>query len=895
MEAEDSNSNSKFHRYKDLFEHVSNAIGICKSEGSYVEINAGFCKLTGYSHDDLLNISFQKLSHPDDFNQEARQFNLLIDGKINHYSYEKRYIHKDGSFVWVKQNVSTLPKEKNQPMHLIVSVEEITDRKHDAELLKKLSTAIDSSQVSIIITNKDGSIEFANPYFTNITGYSKEEYSGRNPRILKTDYHDNAYYKLLWDTITSGKTWQGEFYNLKKNGEYYWEKAIISPIINNEGIITHFVAIKSDITEQKKAEQGLQENEAKLRAIFECSRDAIGVSKAGLHIIANPSYLKLFGFENNEQIAGVSILNSIAPDSRTKMQDNIKRRSHKEPLPNFYESRGMKADGTEFDAEFKISTYELQGEVYSVVTIRDITERKQAEEELRNSREKFLKIFERAPTFISISEINTGLFIDINDFALKYLGFSRSEVVGHTSIEIGSISIETRNVLVSYLQRYGRIDSYEIQLKNKKGDLLYGLLNAEKIIINQIECLLLIITDITQRKDIEAALETNNIELKQAKDKAEESDRLKTAFIQNISHEIRTPMNAIMGFSELMVIYYSDKEKLERYSEIIRLRCNDLLEIISNILDIAKIESGQVPINPENCNLSNLFNELTGFFKDYQKRIGKEYIKFNIEINRIQSELSIIIDKSKLIQILNILVNNAFKFTETGSIKVGFKFIENNHILFFVSDTGIGISKEEHQRIFNRFYQINQGKNHQSEGSGLGLSVAKGLVERMSGQIWLTSDLGKGTTFFFSLPYETATINKIERKKAEYPKEYLFPDKIVLIVEDDLYNAEYLKILLSQTQMNILQTISGKEAVQIASVQPVDIVLMDIRLPDIDGYEAVRQIKQFKPQMKIIAQTAYASFDEKQKAMNAGCDDYINKPTKKDLLLSMIRNLLLGF
>jgi signal transduction histidine kinase len=263
--------------------------------------------------------------------------------------------------------------------------------------------------------------------------------------------------------------------------------------------------------------------------------------------------------------------------------------------------------------------------------------------------------------------------------------------------------------------------------------------------------------DITEKKQSEILLyEKNdeliksNIELIKAKEHAEESDHLKTAFLQNMSHEIRTPMNAIMGFATLLTKQYNNKPKLEKFAGIINQRCNDLLCIINDILDIAKIESGQLPVNINECNLEVLFCELTSFFSENQNRMGKLQIEFNLLSDC--TECVILTDEVKLKQIFINLISNAFKFTEKGTITGGCKYDENGNIIFYVSDTGFGIPPEKHALVFERFTQINQGYNRSFGGTGLGLSIVKGLLNLLGGKIWVESELNKGSNFFFTFP-----------------------------------------------------------------------------------------------------------------------------------------------
>jgi len=237
-----------------------------------------------------------------------------------------------------------------------------------------------------------------------------------------------------------------------------------------------------------------------------------------------------------------------------------------------------------------------------------------------------------------------------------------------------------------------------------------------------------------------------------------------------MSHEIRTPLNAIMGFSGLLTDNFNNKENLEKYTKHINKCGEDLLNIINDILEIAKIESGQLPINTEDSNINELFMELTSFFKEYQKRIGKEHIKFNLKADCDPSGNVIITDKVKLHQIFTNLISNAFKFTETGSIEGGCKYDNNNNLIFYVSDTGIGIPSNKQNLIFERFTQLNSGTERFKGGTGLGLSIVKGLIDLIGGKLSLNSEVSKGSTFTFTIPYK---IQKNDIKKAvDYSEEF---------------------------------------------------------------------------------------------------------------------------
>jgi CheY-like chemotaxis protein len=337
---------------------------------------------------------------------------------------------------------------------------------------------------------------------------------------------------------------------------------------------------------------------------------------------------------------------------------------------------------------------------------------------------------------------------------------------------------------------------------------------------------------------------------------------------------------------------FNHKNKLREFTDIIRQRSSDLLDIINDILDIAKIESGQLPVKIEECNLNELFTELSAFFIEYRKRLDKQHIRFSLQALCDPAEGIILTDKVKLKQIFINLISNAFKFTEKGRIEGGCRFDDNNNLIFYVSDTGIGIPVNKQQVVFERFSQLHQNPKLNMGGTGLGLPIVKGLVGLLGGEVFLESEPNKGSTFSFSFPYKTTKAKHHKPIVTEKINDTSLINKTILIVEDDFYNAEYLKEILSGIGLHILQAKNGQEAIELSLSQPVDLVLMDISLPDINGYEATRQIRQHKPYLKIIAQTAYASQDEKQKAIDAGCNDYICKPTKKNALLALLINQL---
>jgi signal transduction histidine kinase/ActR/RegA family two-component response regulator len=503
-----------------------------------------------------------------------------------------------------------------------------------------------------------------------------------------------------------------------------------------------------------------------------------------------------------------------------------------------------------------------------------------AKEKAEIASDRYTELYDFAPTgYFTLSK--NAEIIELNLFASKLLGKDRSQLQNtHFGLFVSKETRHIFNLFIDSVFISNRTQTCELTMYTNNISVsplhvcLTGIAkeNEEKCFVS--------VFDITQRKQME-------IELMYAKEQAEESNRLKTAFLQNISHEFRTPMNAIIGFSDLLASNFEENQKLQKFSQIIKQRCLDLLDIVNDILDIAKIESGQLSFNFENYKLNELFIELTSFFADYQKRIEKQHITLHWHIPSEVTHMTIATDKDKLRQIFVILIGNAFKFTDIGSIDVNCTLDSNSNLVFSISDTGIGIQNDKQQFIFERFAQLNQGGKSNYGGTGLGLSIVKGIVSMLGGEVFVKSEYSKGSVFSFTIPF--IMIQSLENVPT-VPIEsisYNFSNKTLLIVEDDFYNAEYLREIFIATGITIIQVEYGKEAIDIAIKRPIDLILIDYRLPDIDGYEVIRHIKLHKPTVKVILQTAYGAPNEKQKAYDAGCNDYISKPIKKDLMLIM--------
>lgn len=394
-----------------------------------------------------------------------------------------------------------------------------------------------------------------------------------------------------------------------------------------------------------------------------------------------------------------------------------------------------------------------------------------------------------------------------------------------------------------------------------------------------------IATDITELKETEIAL-------LRAKEKAMESDNLKSAFLANISHEIRTPMNGVLGFLELLSDESLTVETRNQYINIIRRSSKQLLQLINDIIDISKIEANQLNLDIHECNINTITRDIFLFYQKDKLLLEKDNLELKIELPLNDEYAKIYTDESRLSQILMNIVDNAVKFSNQGQIVIGYRHADKKTIEFYIKDTGIGIPKDQYHLVFERFRQIDGSTTRKFGGTGLGLSISEGLVKLLGGSIWFESEPGVGTTFYVTLPYNPVNRRILEPDLIEESIAD-WGNKIILIVEDDEINFELMKTMLEPSNAIIIHAASGEDAIRIFSNnQSINLVLMDIRLPGINGYQAMRYIKDQNPSIPVIAQTAFAMSEDNQKCLEQGFDDYIAKPINRKLLYKIIQKQL---
>ncbi len=654
--------------------------------------------------------------------------------------------------------------------------------------LRLFSQAVEQSGNSMVITDREGRIIYVNPYFCENTGFSREEVLGENPRILKSGIHDEALYTDLWQTITGGRTWKGTLCNRKKNGELFWEEATISPIFNDHGEITHYIAIKEDITERRNISRRLEEESDKLQFVVEYAGFGIAIIIDRRFAWVNRSGVKMFGYETVEEVLG-------------------------QPSEMVYPDR---------------ESYEMVGRWF--------------------------------------------------------------------------LDPANRN----------RIFKKEMRLRKRDGTIFWVSLNGKALDSSDPgRGVIWIVDDITRRKRYEE-------ELVRAQREAEAASEMKSRLLANISHDIRTPLHGIMGTFDLM----QDMDLAPEPARLVvsgRRAADFLLNLLNNLLDLSKIEAGQLVLDEFPFSIRELIGEVGEMLSSQFRRKG---IRFRYTVDREVPRI-LVADALRIKQIFINLTGNSLKFTSQGEIAVmvSVKQQDSRGVLLLcqVRDTGEGIPHGQQDRLFEAFTQADPSMRRRSAGTGLGLSICRELCGLMGGRIWFESEPGQGTTFFFTIT--CSTVSRQEEQRAmvtDHMEEWNGPGLTILIVDDNEANRDILRIILEQDGHRVRNAADGLTALQRMTRERFDLVFMDMQMPVMDGLTATRIIRHCEAEtfttdpdleqlyglydelmqrlhqrirgsrIPIVALTANAMQDDRERCRRAGMDAYLAKPFQRSQLLHIL-------
>lgn len=491
------------------------------------------------------------------------------------------------------------------------------------------------------------------------------------------------------------------------------------------------------------------------------------------------------------------------------------------------------------------------------------------------------KVIENEVKYRELAELlPVGIFETDKDGALLFVNKAWVNSVGFCKRDLKNKILFSQLISNADLDKLftGRKTNYlECNVIRKDKTVFDAIVITNEIIHNNIkEGIRGIIIDNTERKKILDDLRAEKI-------KAQQSDKLKTAFLANMSHEIRTPMNAIIGFSSLLERGDCDLDTQKEYIDIIIKSGEHLLNLIDDIIDIARIESGEISINPTACNVVSVISEAMSMLSARMNIENRNDVQIiiNNQLGKVDKTLT---DPLRLKQIIVNLMSNALKFTTQGTIEFGVFLAEINKLQFYVKDTGIGIEPENLELIFENFKQANDTIRTAYGGAGLGLAITKNLVNLLGGQIWVESELGKGSKFSFTIPLITTPLEEIvdlpKTNPDKYDSKFLPFSYTILIAEDEDSNFIFLNEILKKYNIKVIRAKDGVEAIDFCNEYDFDIVFMDIQMPRMDGLEAIKHIKSKKPNLLVVAQTAYALEGEREKCLGLGCNDYVSKPIR---------------
>lgn len=844
--------------FKLIFETSPLGIFISDKNGNYLNANTKALEQCGYSLEELKNLTVDKLIHPDNLEYGFEMFNkTLSEGSSK---FDLMYIKKDGSIGWWRINGQVVEDK------IIAYVEEVTAEKENYLLVLSNNdlyrSIIEFSFEGFWIVNSKAEIIDCNDSYMKKMGYSKSEIIGKKVhQIDALEKEEDTLKKLNY--IREKKHIR---FNSKHNTKYGFTLDVVITVSFNELNDLFYVFISESSTKEKDKEKYSELNTLMSLTLETANAGFWYQDMKNDYLFWDYSLRNIFEISFDEEVTKTSWLEFIHPHDRKRVESKLNRSIKENEI---------------YKDEFKIitrgnNTKHIQSLVYY---------KKDSDDKIINYSGLFFDITQDINNILQLKEFNQRFRIAIesakigiwdydyqndyllwNDFMYDIYDIDKDEfknsIIDWEKTLVPEDLERTKKILFNAIENDVIYDT-QFRIYKKNGSIAfidaYGKLikdddgNPYKIYGVNI--------DIT-----ESVLEKNEIHL--AKEKAEESDKLKSAFLQNISHEIRTPLNGIIGFTNLLV---KESDPIERadYEKMIKRSSNRLIQVIDDIIDLSKVETGQLELNKTKFDIQGLIEDVCILYKD---RIIDKGIYFECNY-KLEESILIYNDSKLLIKVLSHLLLNAYKFTKEGKIVLDI-YKGTNSITISISDTGIGISEQIKEKIFEKFVQGDNEVNRSYEGAGLGLSICKAYSNFMNAEIWFESQENVGTTFYLKIP--------LNEKQEES----------ILIVEDNDTSFTFLKIFLKQFNYNIIRAFNGKEAIEKFENNNIILVLMDMKLPILNGYEATKIIREKNSNIPIFAVTADATDNLVKKAIDSGCNVHIPKPVDLRLLERKIKDFV---
>lgn len=865
------------NRLEQIAKNSRTVIWEMDSEGRYTYINDVCFELFGYSAEEIvgqLRDNITPLSSNHVMEYEPIGFERLKQGH-SISSYENKIIRKDGTSIWVSTNATPIFDEDHQITGYIGSDNDITERKNAEEELVKFKTIADQATYGNAIVSMNGNLIYMNEVFATILGYTMDEMIGMNLMNLHSEAQLNRIQELLEIIQTKGGYVAEEVEFKRKDQSVFPSLMSASLIVDAQNTPQFMSASLVDISDIKQKEREIN----KLSIAIEQSPIIVLISDLkGVIQYVNPAFETITGYTADEVIGKHTRILQSGLTSKKVYQDLWKTILLGKIWKGEWINR--RKDGELFYESVIVTPVkdEHQRVSYYLAVKENITQRKQIEDALVKSEEQFRTLFTHSPIGMLIHDKDEGDILDCNPEALNIIGLQSKEQIEEyifTHDDYGFFSHYLNNV--KKVEKDGLMQ-FEGKFKKATNEDIWVKVSLSLIEIGGIHRVFSVAMDISKEKQAESD--------KIARQVAEESNRVKSIFFSNMSHEIRTPLNAINGFAQILSRDETLNQKQKEQVKTIYQSGKHLISLINDILDISKIEAGRLSLIANDFNLLNMLKDIQMMFSLSAR---DKNLTFDFDVaHDVPSH--IISDESKIRQVLINLIGNAIKFTSQGGVRVNVQLDPHDYqsLQFDVIDTGQGLAAHELPHLFDPFWQSSHGQN--SGGTGLGLPISKNIVEILGGMITVKSEVNVGSQFSFNIIFKTST-SAHDKHTEPSPIFYIEPNVYrVCVVDDHDDNRRVLKELLEPIGFLIEECKDGEEAIQCFLNWQPHIILMDMRMPKMDGFEATRQIRQLPHGHKvhIIGITASVFDEELTSVLKAGANQVLTKPLNDVKLLTLL-------
>ena len=882
-------------KFKSLFDLANDSIFLMDEE-IFIDCNQKTLNLFGCRKEEIIGkppYAFSPEMQPDNKPSKEKALEKItsaLNGEPQRFEWKHKKLNGDLFDAEVSLNRIVLGEK---PL-LQAIVRDITERKKTEEQISMLAHAVKSISESVCITDIKGNIIFVNNSFCNSFNYSYEEILGQPISILRSKKNpENVLSQILSETLSGG--WNGELKSRRKDGTEFLTSISTSVIRNDAGNPVALITVALDITDRKKSENELRQSRQMLQLILDNIPQRIfWKDRNSIYLGCNKNFANDAGLLTPDDVLGANDYDM--PWKSTEADDYrlVDAAVMKNDIPMYHLIEPQThLDGTISWLETnKVPLHDEQGNVVGILgTYEDITERKKAEEALKESEERFRSLIDNMIEAALIIDWK-GEIIFANNSAARLVGLNSPEQgVGKRVFDFLHPD-DTKRVSKAIVSAYDSSEPFldEYKIKTIKGEDRWVESLGTRIIFANKKGILVTLRDITERKYAE-------IELREAKEKAEEMNKIKSNFLANMSHELRTPLVGILGFAELLKEKLKEKQTTEMADRIFT-SANRLMDTLNLVLDLSRIEAKKVDINLKPNRIPELVESQIQLFEAVAER---KNLFLETKIN--DQNLFAKVDEQIFRQIINNLVNNALKYTYTGGVVVSVDSIEENsqpYIMISVKDSGIGIPEESLGLIFQEFRQVSEGFNRHFEGTGLGLTITKNFVEMMNGHIKVKSTVGSGSTFTVLFPllehFEQIEVKKVDIVDSGYHVEKsstLGSKPNLLVVDNDESSRDIIKLFLKDLcEMEFAD--SGEKAFRLVNDKKFDIILMDINLgKGMSGVETTKEIKKIEKykNVSIVAITGFAMRGDKEEFIQAGCTHYLSKPFSRTKLIKLLNEI----